>query len=1101
MSDRFYPVPIARLFTLLKQEWEARRSMLGLPRTVFFTPSASDRFRSRRYGRLLETPVGVAAGPHTQLTQNLVAAWLCGARYLELKTVQTLDTIEVTKPCIDAADEGYNCEWSQELTLAQSEEEYCKAWVLIHVLQRFLGHDIAPSELGCLFNISVGYNMEGIREPNVQHFLDAMTRPNPRIRELCAELAPLVPDLALGAIPDIITDHVTISTMHGCPPDEIEGIAAYFIAERRLHTAVKCNPTLLGPVALRTILNDVMGFEVDVPDAAFEHDLKWEDAIGLIARLLEKARETGVAFGVKLTNTLESCNIRRVLPAKETMHYMSGRALHPVSLELAHRLSEQFGGTLDISFCAGIDADNVADVLSCGLTPVTVCTDLLKPGGYARLSQYMENISTAFEATKFELPETGRVGGPGGDRAVLFEKLQALAARTLHAEACRKGAHPWDSIKGRRELGPFDCVKAPCVESCPTNQKVPLYIALAAEGRHDEALRVILEDNPLPHATGMACDHKCQERCTRINYDSPVLIREIKRYVARNGQVPAPVAGPEKGVNVGVIGAGPAGLSAAYYLTLAGARVTVYDENGRPGGLLERALPGFRLDRGFLRRDFERILSMEVTWKQERVGNRDDFNRIVGAHDAVFLGVGARASRELHIEGEDLPGVVPFLDFLEGVNEGRIKNIGHRTVIIGGGNSAMDVARTAQRLRREHDHVMVLYRRTRKEMPADLEEIRDLLEEGIEIRELVAPIRAHAENGRLNQLLCARMTLSDPDESGRRRPVPEPDGEFVLPVDMILSAVGQDPELGFLDGTAVALTRWGTVAVRPDGCATGHEKVFAGGDVVRGPMSIIAAVADGKNAAREIGQRHGLVFPKDRLPKAVLPARADLILHRARRWAPSVVAHTGPDARATFAMVAGDLTTDQLVAEARRCLACHLFCDVCVSVCPNRANISYEATRREWSVPSLVREGDHFGVASTTPLVISQEAQVANIKDYCNECGNCVTFCPSAGRPFADKPRLAISMETFDREPETVFCERTASSHTVHFHAPEGDGLVRTSPGDPGFTFEWRGARGTISWADFTCTDATGGPDTLDLAPLAPVAVLLDAFVRGTLIL
>jgi len=492
---------------------------------------------------------------------------------------------------------------------------------------------------------------------------------------------------------------------------------------------------------------------------------------------------------------------------------------------------------------------------------------------------------------------------------------------------------------------------------------------------------------------------------------------------------------------------------------------------------------------------------MEVTWKQERVGDREDFNRIISAHDAVFLGVGARASRELHIDGEDLPGVVPFLDFLEGVNEGRIKSIGHRTVIIGGGNSAMDVARAAQRLRGEHDHVVVLYRRTRREMPADREEIQDLLEEGIEIRELVAPIRAHGENGRLNQLLCTRMVLSDPDESGRRRPVPESDGEFVLPVDMILSAVGQDPELGFLEGTAVALTRWGTVAVTPDGCATGHEKVFAGGDVVRGPMSIIAAVADGKHAAREIGQRHGLVLPKDRLPKAVLPARADLILHRARRSAASVVPHTGTDARATFAMVAGDLTTDQLVAEARRCLACHLFCDVCVSVCPNRANLSYEATKRDWAVPSLVRESDAFRVASTTPFTITQEPQVANIKDYCNECGNCVTFCPSAGRPFADKPRLAISMETFDREPETVFCERTASSHTVHFHAPEGDGLVRTSPDDTGFTFEWRGASGTISWADFTCNDAKGGPDTLDLTVLAPVAVLLDAFTRGTLIL
>ncbi len=1100
MSDRFYPVPISRLFTLLEQEWKTRRSLLGLPETVFFTPTVSDNFRSRRYGRLLETPLGVAAGPHTQMTQNLVAAWLCGARYLELKTVQTLDTIEVTKPCIDAADEGYNCEWSQELTLAQSEEEYCKAWVMIHALKRFLGHSVS-TELGCLFNISVGYNMEGIRKQNVQHFLDAMTKPNPRVRELAAELAPLLPGFDPASVPDVITDHITISTMHGCPPEEIESIAAYFIDERKLHTAVKCNPTLLGPVALRTILNDVMGFDVEVPDAAFGHDLKWEDAIGLIARLLERARGAGVAFGVKLTNTLESCNIRQVLPAREAMHYMSGRALHPVSLELAHRLSEQFGGTLDISFCAGIDADNVAGVLQCGLTPVTVCTDLLKPGGYARLAQYLENISAAFETAAFGLPETGRVGGPGGDRAKLFSDLQDLAGRTLKAEACRKGVHPWDTIKGRRDLGPFDCVKAPCVESCPTNQKVPLYVALAGEGRFDDALRVILEDNPLPHATGMACDHKCQERCTRINYDSPVLIRELKRACVRCAAVPPPVPGDRRDVSVGVIGAGPAGLSAAYYLTLAGARVTLYDENGRPGGLLERALPGFRLDRGFLRRDFGRILSMNVAWKQERVVDREDFLRIVGAHDVVFLGVGARASRALHIEGEDLKGVVPFLDFLEGVNNGTITRIGHRTVVIGGGNSAMDVARAAQRLRGEHDHVMVLYRRTRHEMPADREEIMGLLEEGIEIRELVAPIQALGENGRLHQLLCTRMTLSDPDDSGRRRPVPEPGGEFILPVDMILSAVGQDPELGFLEGTAVALTRWGTVAVTPDGCATGHEKVFAGGDVVRGPMSIIAAVADGKHAAREIAGRFGLELPHDRLPKARLPEKADLVRLRSRRVPSNLPPSADAAARSTFAMVTGDLSREQIAAEASRCLACHLFCDVCVGVCPNRANVSYQAQKHTWSVPVLARDGVALRVASSTTFSVSQEPQVANLKDYCNECGNCVTFCPSAGRPFADKPRLALSPETFRREPETVLCGRAGDDFTVRFHAPAGDGLLRTSPGSAGFSFDWAGVTGSVSWSDFACTDLSGATDTLDLAPLAPAAVLLEAFSRGTLIL
>jgi putative selenate reductase len=581
-----------------------------------------------------------------------------------------------------------------------------------------------------------------------------------------------------------------------------------------------------------------------------------------------------------------------------------------------------------------------------------------------------------------------------------------------------------------------------------------------------------------------------------------VLIRELKRHVARHGQAPAVVPGVDRGIRVGVLGAGPAGLSCAYYLTLAGARVTILDENGRPGGLLERALPAFRLEREHLRRDFERILSAEVTWRQERVGDRAAFEAVVDNFDAVFLGVGARASRALHIDGEELDGVVPFLDFLEGVNAGRITTVGRRTVVIGGGNSAMDVARAAQRLRGPEDQVTVLYRRTRREMPADREELEGLLEEGVELRELVAPIRAMGEGGRVTQLLCARMTLSEPDESGRRRPVPEPGGEFLLPVDLILSAVGQDPELGFLEGTAVERSRWGTIAVAEGGHRTGHDKVYAGGDAVRGPESIIAAVADGKEAARELAARFGLTLPREKLPKAVLPTKAELVRARARRARPARISELEGAARATFALVTGDLDAAQAAAEARRCLACHLFCDVCVGVCPNRANVSYEAVKVAWDVPSLVRAADGaLQVASTTPFAITQEPQVANLKDYCNECGNCVTFCPSAGRPFADKPRLALSRETFEKEPETFFCERVGQDFVVHLHAPGGPARLSAAAEAAAFAFELAGARGTASFRDFSCTDADGGPDTLDLAPLAAAAVLLDAFRRGSLIM
>lgn len=1094
MTDRFHPVPVVRLASAMLKEYENRGTMLGLPRTLFFTPSSNDNFRSVRYGKTLETPLGVAAGPHTQMTQNIAAAWLCGGRYIELKTVQTLDHIEVTKPCIDAADEGYNCEWSQELPLEQSAEEYRKAWVLLHALRRYFQHPESGVGPGFIFNISVGYNLEGIQKPNVQAFLDAMTQPDEHIHVLCRELEPVF-GVDLCDVPNVVSDNITISTMHGCPPHEVEAIAAYFIRERRLHTTIKLNPTLLGPVALRAILNDALGYEVDVPDEAFAHDLKWEDAVGLLARLQELARNCDVAFGVKLTNTLESRNIRHILPTRETMHYMSGRALHPVSLELAHRLAEQFGHQLDISFCAGVDAWNAPQLLLSGLTPLTSCTDLLKPGGYGRLAQVLENVREAFARENFSLPETGRVHGPGGNRAALFARLQQTTARTLADFSCRKEAHPWDVIKGSRDLDWFDCVKAPCVENCATSQKIPRYVGLAAQGCFDDALRVVMEDNPLPHATGMACNHRCQERCTRINYDEPVRIRDIKRFVAQNGHVPEIPQAPLTSRTAAVVGAGPAGLSAAFYLAQAGVQVTLYDGSEHPGGLLERALPLFRLDRNFARRDFERILKQErITWKRAFIHSPHEFNRICQDYDAVFIGVGAPRARRMQIEGEDLAGVVDFLEFLEGVNTKRITSIGRRTVVIGGGNSAIDVARAARRLAGPHDHVGVLYRRTRREMPADREEILELLEEGVELRELVAPLRVVGENGRVKHLECCRMQLSTPDESGRRRPVPEPGSEFLLPVDLVITAIGQDADLSFLEGSAVTRTRLGTIALIPGTHATGHEKVFAGGDVVRGPDSIVAAIADGKTAAFEIVAKIGFSLPQSSLPKVDFPDKLQLLAHRARRMPALPVPHTSL-AQQSFEMTTNTYDALTVKQEASRCLACHLFCDVCVSVCPNRANISYETTPRTWHLPP----GSH-GVVQN--FVIEQKMQVANIKDYCNECGNCVTFCPTAGRPFADKPRLALTRETFEAEPETHWLQKNTTHYELYFSTAEGKGVLRAaSPCAEGFTFEWQGASGFIRWEDFALIDIDGSYEKIDFAFLAQRAVLLEAFVRGTLIL
>ncbi|MFQ5350595.1 MAG: putative selenate reductase subunit YgfK, partial [Thermoanaerobaculia bacterium] len=395
MSDRFHPISMEQLTAWAFTELERKNSLFGIPRSAIFTPSADDRFRLDKYGVELETPFGVAAGPHSQMAQNIVVAWLCGSRFLELKTVQTLDELEINKPCIDVEDEGYNVEWSQELKVYESFDEYLRAWILIHALHRKLG--FPGDSPGMIFNMSVGYNLEGILKPNVQWYLDVMRDCSEYKQAYIDIVAEWYPEVREIDIPDQISDTVTLSTMHGCPPDEIEKICLYLLEERHIHTSVKCNPTLLGADRVRAIINEELGFaDVPVPDEAFGHDLLYVDAVPMLHNLRRVARAEDLTFGVKLTNTLEVKNWRDVFPDDDMM-YLSGRALHAVTTNLALTLSEEFRGDLLISFAGGADCFNVADLLRSGVKTITVCSDLLKSGGYMRMLQYIEKLDEAMD--------------------------------------------------------------------------------------------------------------------------------------------------------------------------------------------------------------------------------------------------------------------------------------------------------------------------------------------------------------------------------------------------------------------------------------------------------------------------------------------------------------------------------------------------------------------------------------------------------------------------------------------------------------------------------------------------------------------------------
>jgi putative selenate reductase len=1049
MSDTMRVQPFEVLLNWILEELEGNQSIFGIHRSLFYIPKADSPYAiPDLFGHYLDTPIGPGAGPHTQLAQNIVCAWLSGGRFIELKTVQIMDELEIPRPCIDMEDEGYNVEWSQELELEQSASEYAKAWVLIHILRRLLGFEDLP--FGTIFNMSVGYNLEGIQSPPMIRFMDRLQDASEEIAEIQTLLREKFPQFSDIEIPTRITDNVTLSTMHGCPPDEIERIARYLLEERGLHTAVKLNPTLLGKEVVMRILHDHLGFrEIQIPDRVFEHDLQYGRAVALIKTLKNVAAEQGLTFGIKLSNTLAMANHKGLLPGDEM--YMSGRALYPLTINLFHKLSQDFSGdpssspstgpstssghgsgrssgqALNVSFSAGADAFNLTGILAAGAWPVTAVSDLLKPGGYSRLLQYLENLERDMERLGVNsLEELARNK---------LANLEQEAAQALEDPRYKKDYYPYGLPKVESKLGLFDCVAAPCVEKCAVRQDVPEYAWLISRKKYDEALEIILSRNPLPGVTGYVCNHLCQTRCTRNNYDESVAIRALKRFAAEKGKG-RETRFLEKNLvsdaRLAVIGSGPSGLAAACFLALNGIQVTVYEVRGQAGGMLTSAIPSFRLPEAIVQEDIDRIEKLGVKIELSHPITAPLQELLDEGFDAVYIASGAGKSTRLHIEGEEGEGVYDALNFLDRVRRGEPVDLGNRVLVIGGGNSAMDAARTARRI--ASGPVTVVYRRTRREMPAIEEEIEEVLAEGVTLEELASPTKIILKEGKVAALECTRNELGEVGEDGRRRPVPIEGSEFQIEADAIIVAIGQMPDISFLQGSSISLHKNGTIAADPQTCLTGEAQTYAGGDVVRGPSTIIEAIADGRRAAEAICQELGIetVPPSVVLPRLSEEEMVSLKRTRARKELQNRAAMLPVEQRGGFDLVEETLTEEAALAEAVRCMQCSTLCDKCVEVCPNRANYTFAISPVVLSLPKISCQQGKLMAKGEEVFRLDQARQIIHIDDFCNECGNCETFCVHDGKPYLDKPRLFLKEKDFELEDDNAFrIERSAKGWTI----------------------------------------------------------------------
>ena len=624
-----------------------------------------------------------------------------------------------------------------------------------------------------------------------------------------------------------------------------------------------------------------MGYDYIVFDEHhFNEDLQWVDAVPMFERLQALADSKGLEFGLKLSNTFPVDTTRNELPGTEM--YMSGRSLFPLTIEMCNRISRQFNGKMRISFAGGAEFFNCDKLFAAGIWPITVATTILKPGGYNRLHQMVEKAE--------KLPYKAFCGT---DSSAISDLSTASHTDFHHLKPIK----PVASRKSEEKVPWIDCFTAPCKGGCPIHQDIPEYIELCRKGLYGPALKLITEKNALPFITGTICAHRCQNKCSRNFYEESVQIRDTKLVAATKGygalmadiKVPAKVEGKK----AAIIGGGPTGIAAAYFLGRAGIETTIFEREEKLGGVPRYVIPAFRISDEAIDKD---IALMERYGVEVKCGlpapSVEELKKLGYTH--ILIATGAWQAGKLDIPG-NVKGVIGWMKEMKTQVKPCLD--GH-VVVVGAGNTAMDAARVAKRMGAASS--TIVYRRTKKEMPADEHELKLAIDEGVNLVELAAPVAQ--ENGKLK---LEKMKLGEPDASGRRSPLAT--GEFFeIPCDLVISAVGEKVDAKLMADNGIEMERKGPAF------KTNVENVWCAGDAHRGPATVVEGIADAASFAEAvIGEAHTYD-----IPEAAYPSKAQAI------------------AKKGILKMAKDAC-----CEGSRCLDCNTVCENCADSCPNRANV------------------------------------------------------------------------------------------------------------------------------------------------------------------
>lgn len=869
MSDLLRPLSFEKLMALLLEERSADGTIFGV-KDIY----KAGRSRLPIFGLRIENPVGPAAGPVTQTAQGIIAAYAAGARFFELKTVFP-EPDPAEKPSASIGDRTFSSEHPSELSLGDAFGEYVKAWYAIKLIST--AFELGVPE-GFIFNMSVGGSLEDLKSDKMNSFIEGLKSAEytPVWRE-CENWARAHMDELDGIDNTYLSDispNVCISATFvpraGLSAQEVEACAEYLIEEKRLHTFVRLSPDLLGYYTVRGIL-DINGYDdVVISKERIDSEANYDDIKPALSRLQFKADSHRLEFGVKVCDGLcvenaDECGIKGCK--------LTGRALFPIAFSLAEKIANDFGGGLRVCFAGGTDIYTAEKLFNAGIWPVTMVSDVIRPGGLARLKQTVEAVSKC-DYTQFsgiltsDLPDIEKDAYSGGR----YKNKEHAGLR-----------------KAKGPIPPVYCAKAQCRAVCPLGQDIPLIMRLLKNDRSLEALRVIIERNPMPFTVETLCPHPCADSCSRRFYEGALAINAENLRAAKNAcfdLLDETELKSRAGEPIAIVGCGPAGLAAACFLARQGANVTIFDKEKRPGGSVIKYVPKFRINDADVEWDVTLIQALGIEMELETEITSIKELREKG-FEKIVLAIGAGTQSHLKFAfGKSIPA----LEFLEecrnseqeALEEKYIGNL----IVVGGGHTAAAAARCAKKLPTV-DRVTVVFDRPQSEMTASPSEIAAMKKEGIFIMESLT-----ASGVRGGNLLCRKTAYGEPDEETGIRPLLITEEKEKLPADIVINAVGEECDSPLLDET------------------DGH--VYLVGDALFGRTADIAEViADAQRLARKLANTHFDKYMPDNETedKSFMKNRSKLCA----------------DCKAC--------------KEGERCLECDTVCEFCAECCPNRANL------------------------------------------------------------------------------------------------------------------------------------------------------------------